>query len=42
MPERLVQIQALWDKGASVPQVNEQSGVLGPTLQKAIGADSVP
>lgn len=36
-PERLVQVQALLDEGVLVPQVSEQTGVLGTTLHKAIG-----
>ena len=36
--ERVAQVQGLLDEGLSVPQVSEQSGVLGTTLHKAIGS----
>jgi DNA invertase Pin-like site-specific DNA recombinase len=37
-PERLTEVQGLLDEGLSVPQVSEQSGVLGTTLHKAIAS----
>ena len=36
--ERVAQVQGLLDEGLSVPQVSEQTGVLGTTLHKAIGS----
>ena len=41
-PKWVVRVQSLWDEGVWVPQVSEQTGLLGTTLRKAIGANSVP
>lgn len=37
-PERLSEVQRLLDEGLSVPQVSQQTGVLGTTLHKALGS----
>lgn len=37
-PERLTEVQGLLDQGQTVPQISQQTGVLGTTLHKGIAA----